>query len=158
MNLDWTKSKQRIVKDLLYTTKYESGISTLYTDITDWVGIKLFTNKIDRDFAFCHQRFFHKQGIGGRFSLDNKGKIDAPISLRFYCASKIYGYITEKAKIVKITKKETDRILKTFEHHDISCLDVSPDHNVGRLRTNKPVCIDFDPKTMGEHNYEIPGM
>jgi hypothetical protein len=158
MNLDWTKSKKRIVNSILYSANYNNGVSTMYTSITDWVGIKLFPNLNDRDFAYYHQRHFHKEGIaprtGGRFTLNNEG-IKAPLDLKFFASKKIYGYITERAKIKTLSEDEVEYIHSVLLASGAETYDVTTMVNVGRLRTDRPVCIDFDPVTMGARSYEF---
>lgn len=121
--------------------KASSGLSCHFIPIDKKMGIKLYSTKEERDFAYKNQKKYYKKGIAP----NTFGKINLDRRITLF-VNKRFGYFTQRAtKVERLSLKEFKYLEKKLKKLKLTNFadDIDYDHNVGKIG-RKTVCIDFD--------------
>lgn len=129
-----------------YNNSYPQGSECVFVSCGNGWGLKLFSSRYERDFAVEKQTQLHKHNlapkVGKVFELQIKGKIGR--NLYRDPKSYVYGYITQKAKMVekpgKKDRKNLNSLVRKLGYLSSPFMDAGF-HNVGYIN-KKLVVID----------------
>ena len=133
--------------------EHETGTATVlaYTKIGKF-GIKIYEHHRDRNFGFCNQNKYHKQGMAPRAYFRGTVKFDTPKSDSYgFELKRVYYYVTDHATEYwaanrterNLLKQEWKKLRKKMKSLCISVCDYSHNLNTGLL-SKRIVMIDFD--------------
>lgn len=136
------------MKSLIKKPKF--GASCVFVRLSSEVGLKFYSSKSERNFAYRLQQRAAKLGIGPLVY----GKVDLAdgIEIRikkigYWCDKFIqYGYLTQIAKQKRVSYAAFNTLGRKMRKHGFCTADVC-DANVGFIG-KKLVCIDFDMGSM----------
>lgn len=166
MKLSWNYKTKR---SFMATTKRQAakGVSCLFVRIDRRTGIKLYSSKVDRDTTYLRQKHAHEHGIapalGDKFRITKKEHPKLYAAVEKYLKRKCpgdwyyrkhrmacYGYVTQAASMPRkgLSDDQYYDLCDTMGAIGYTTGDLGRYRNVG-LIGKKPVCIDFDPVSMG---------
>jgi hypothetical protein len=144
----WPKfSMKKLAK--LIRRRTPSGASCTYIKWTQYVGLKTYTDREERDQSVKLQRRAAKIGLAPKAGASFEFEItaigyDCGCSAPEFSLQKIYCYWTEHAPMGRSAGyRAVDRLDRELSKIGIEHTDLY-DRNLGRIR-GKLVCIDFDP-------------
>lgn len=155
VSLRWTKAMERRLFTLAVKQQYQDGDNTgascVFLKINQRVGVKLYDSWSTRDHCWKIQKTAYQHGLGPRVGSKffmNQLAIIAPTEdeARQLVVEKIFGYVTEVAKVIPWSVEIDDLLLRRLQ---VSLWDAGIDYtdmhqgNVGYIG-KKLVCIDFD--------------
>ena len=137
------------MKTLIKRPKF--GCSCMFVAITSDIGIKFYSSKSERNYAFKLQKKASKFRIGpnvfGKIDLD-KPVSGAGVTISDYGFQ--YGYLTQKARTSsRITDSKIEKLIEKMNDLGFHTSDVCAP-NVGYIG-KRLVCIDFDEGSMGSY-------
>lgn len=158
--LNSTPSESTIEWDLTKQYKIARGSFCLFIAINKEIGIKVYINKRSRDRAYRNQARAAKHGVGpavgGKFDITNAASSEALHITKYghYMwrrkRAPFYGYLTQIAQIPPdgISDEQFCTLVAKMRGLGFNTGDLRETHNTGLVH-GEPVCIDFDPVSMG---------
>jgi hypothetical protein len=166
---NWNSKSLKLMMEKLRYRK--CGCSCVYVKLSVMSGVKLYTNRRTRDFAYNEQMRAYgvKLGpmVGQTFEITDplvlKRLVNTEVLAHYACDSlgfrtrfplkKVYGYITQHVRVVDIGNRKEKNLLDCLRLNNFDTFDVYAGHNTG-LINKRAVCFDFDPMTMGAGELE----
>lgn len=124
----------------------DSGAECVFVRLSDKLGLKLYSTRRQRDYAYRTQKLAAKYGIGPDVKCLAKSEGLVHPHSGTLCK---WGYITELVEIRQLSYQEFDQLVALMEEIGLSTIDLATCANVG-IKNGKPVCIDFGVDSMGD--------
>lgn len=154
----WTLHKKALLFEKLLNVDIElpEGISSLFVELTATIGVKLYFEKEDRDYAVQLQNKAYRYGlgpqVGSKFNFKWRNifphdRMDRPIpdeEFDPYISQivRVYGYVTQVATVSgRLSLAKRISIVNRLNSIGID-FDDKHEWNFGKIG-NKIVCIDF---------------